>query len=154
MTRDELIKTRKWLKRYRHMKQELAARTKNYDEFVQEIYNPLCSPKLDGMPRGSTATDQTAATVEQIHRGYGEILKLLERKMEALRDAIKEIEDTIGQLDADERCVLYHRYILGIYWANLPAYINYDERQCRRIEKRALKKVWEKHVQQCPTWIW
>lgn len=143
MTRDELIKTRKWLKRYHHMKQELAARTKNYDEFVQEIYNPLCSPKLDGMPRGSTATDQTAATVEQIHREYGEILKLLERKMEALRDAIKEIEDTIGQLDADERCVLYHRYILGIYWANLPAYVHYEQAQCARIENRALRNVWK-----------
>lgn len=150
MTKDERIYTRRWLNRYRFLKQELAARTKNYEEYKRDIYDPLCSPAMDGMPHGSSVSDQTAATVERIQRTNREILDLMEQKIKNLQAEIKEIEDTINQLDADERCVLYHRFILGIYWADLPAYIYYDDRQCRRIEARALSRVWES-MKSCPT---
>lgn len=150
MTRDERIYTRKWLNRYRFLRQEQAARVKNLEEYKRDIYNPLCSPAIDGMPHGSMISDQTAATVERIQREHGEILSMMERKIKELEAAVREIEDVINQLDADERCVLYHRFVLGIYWADLPAYIHYDDRQCRRIEARGLSKVWcaVKHVQQ------
>ena len=153
MTKSERIATRKWLKRYRWIQKELAAEIRNYEEFTRDIYNPLCSPNVDGIPRGSSLSDQTAATVERIQKEYGEVLHDKKRKIKELENGIKEIETVINRLDADERCVLYYRYVIGLSWNKMPEYIHYEERQCRRIENKALSKIWPTmsnlHVIEC-----
>ena len=142
MTSQQKSDTRKWLNRYRFLKKEIQAREKDLEGFIREIYNPLQSISLDGMPKGKGFTaDQTHTTYARIEKTYGTMITEMQTRIEDLRIALNEIETAINSLDEYERCVCYHRFMLGIYWADLPAYIGYEQAQCARIECTALAKV-------------
>ena len=135
-------KVRKWLNRYRFIVKEIAAREKHLQEFIQDIYNPLMSTQYSDMPKGKgTASDQTYNTVAKIEKQYADMMIDMQNAIDDLVMAKGEIDKAINSLDEYERCVCYHRFVLGIYWADLPAYISYEVSQCYRLELQALDKL-------------
>lgn len=138
--------TRKWLNSYRWLKKEVQAREKHLEDFIRDMYNPLKATCIDDMPKGSGDTsDQTADMVIRINATmqitYVSMMNEMQYRIDNLKIAINEIEKVIESLPADERCILYHRFIVGIHWKNISEYLSYEQAQCTRIECRALDKL-------------
>ena len=133
---------RRWLNRYRFLEKEIQAREKHIQEFIVDMYNPLMANPISDMPKGKgLVSDLTYSTVERIEQQYSRMLVEMQNSVDVLVTAKHAIEDAINSLDEYERCVLYHRFMLGIHWESLPAYINYERAQCQNIEIRALDKL-------------
>ena len=58
-----------------------------------------------------------------------------------LRKKLRTIEKVLNNLTGPERSVLYHRYIVGIDWIDMPEHLLYEQRSCQLYEVRALKKI-------------
>ncbi len=149
MTKKQRSETRRWLNRYRYIVKEIEARKKELEWFTNDLYHPLHAVLLDGMPRGTTASDPTFAavvTAGKMRKKYDALMAGMLERIEELESTRRQILGAIEELDETERCVCYHRFVLGIYWADLPAYLNYEQRQCQNIENRALEKIFHKYV--------
>lgn len=150
MTKEEKLETRRFLSSYRVMKSEIQARERELALFIREMYNPLKATVLDGMPRGGKRGDQTAQAAMGIQKSYEKMMREMQTHIEELTQLKRRIEEAIEQLDEYERCVCYWRYIMGVYWADLPEHVGYEVAQCQRIEARALEKIF-RFLQKKPT---
>ena len=145
MTKEERNKLRKWLSQYKIFKKEVEERKKYLENFREEMYNSLSSVWLDRVGHTTTIQNQTAIKVEKIEKEYGEMLRSMERCICDLKKTMLQIEKCIDSLEGNEWVVLYHRFILCEEWENVADSIDYGLRQCKRIEIKALEKLWAKY---------
>ena len=144
MKKEDIQRTRKFLNSYRFLKKEIEGRQIEMKDFLDSLYNPLKSPNMTGMPHGCGTSDSTYSQVLYLEKNYKNYQRMVEEKeycIAMLENQIKQIEKILDQLDPDERCVCYYRFVIGVYWKDLPRYINYEQAPCARIERRALKKA-------------
>ena len=141
MKKDNWSHMRRWLSRYHFIIKEIGARREHLQDFIEELYNPLQATVQDGMPKGGGISDPTLKRVLDIKRLYETMMAEMQANIDSLYLTKNEIEQAVAQLDAAERCVIYHRYILGIAWADMPEYIGYERAQCYRLETSGLKKL-------------
>ena len=65
----------------------------------------------------------------------------MEKQSIFLKNRLREIEEVIDLLPAEEKSVVYYRYIVGVSWLDMPEYIMYEQRTCQLYEMSALKKI-------------
>ena len=123
MTEKNYKDVRNWLREYRIMKKELETRVNYLAVFRKTLIKPL------------------PETEETLHRIYNAITKDMQTEIVKLRKKLRTIEKVLNNLTGPERSVLYHRYIVGIEWINMPEYLLYEQRSCQIYEVRALKKI-------------
>lgn len=123
MTEKNYKEVRKWFREYRIMKNELESRVNYLNVFKMTLIKPL------------------PETEETLQRVYNTITKDMETEIKKLRKRLRTIEKVLNNLTGPERSVLYHRYIVGIEWINMPEYVLYEQRSCQLYEVKALKKI-------------
>lgn len=114
---------RRWLKQYKLVEKELKSRLEYAEEFKKILVNPL-------------AKDEVA-----LNKIYRSIVDYMEKQSIFLKNRLREIEEVIDLLPAEEKSVIYHRYIVGVSWLDMPEYIMYEQRTCQLYEMSALKKI-------------
>ncbi len=140
MKSEKYTQMRKWLGRYQFILKEINARREHLEDFKNDIYNPL-KAHIISLPNKSGISDTTLSRVINIRRIFGKMIDEMSLEIKRLHKAKEEIEAAISRLEGAERCIIYHRYILGIMWADMPEYVGYEAAQCHRIEARAIKKL-------------
>lgn len=114
---------RRFFKNYRFIKKELEARTEYINDFKKILINPL--PKSE----------------EALNKIYTNIVKDMQKEARRLRYILNTLDFAMKKLSGAERNVLYHRYVIGTEWINLPEHIMYEQRTCQHLEVSALKKL-------------
>lgn len=114
---------RRWLRQYKLFENELKSRLDYAEDFKKVLVHPL------------TEEENT------LKRIYTAIITRMENQCRFLKHRLEEIEEVINTLPAEERTVIYHRYIIGVSWLDMPEYIMYEQRTCQTFEMRALNKI-------------
>lgn len=114
---------RRWLKQYKLVEKELKSRMDYAEEFKKILMHPL-------------AEDE-----EALNKIYRSIIGYMEKQSQFLKNRLKEIENVIEKLPAEEKAVVYHRYIVGVSWLDMPEYVMYEQRTCQAFEMKALNKI-------------
>ena len=141
---EDVKRVRKILNQYRFIKKELQARKAEYEVYLTEIYNPIQSVLLDGLPKGKGGiSDPTGNRVARINQRE---LDYKKREIEKLEAAILRIETAINALDYQERCVLYYKYIVGVSWIDMPEYTYYQKTQNRKYETSGIEEIIRKKL--------
>ena len=116
------------------------------DEIAQvksdiERFRTLSAVRIDGMPKGYDVGDPTGEAAAYIVDVY-------EKRLEELRERAKRellnkerAERLLGVLDETERKVIVARYIKGIRWDHMSAYVFLSRRSCFYYRKRAMEKM-------------
>ncbi len=123
------IQARKWIKEYRVIEKEVKSRISYINDYKKILeYDKLeCSSALKKV--------------------YTPLIIEMESSISKLKRRLKDIDKAISKLDDLERSVIYHRYILGIPWINMPEYVLYEQRSCQLAEVRALKKIAKMNIE-------
>ena len=124
---EKYTQMRKWLGRYQFILKEINARREHLEDFKNDIYNPL-KAHIISLPNKSGISDTTLSRVINIRRIFGKMIDEMSLEIKRLHKAKEEIEAAISRLEGAERCIIYHRYILGIMWADMPEYVGYEAR--------------------------
>lgn len=102
---------------------------------LRHVY--LRSPRLDGMPKGSTSggLDRTIALIDEAER------KLDRARWKALT-ILNGIEDLLEHVEEHEQqTLLRKRYIDGLTWQQIAMEMHWSESSVRRIHGRALEEL-------------
>ncbi len=103
------------------------------------IYNTLEGVVYDGLPRGSSLSDQTA--------GFAVVIagtETLEREINELEILKTEILTEILSLPPVHKNVIYYFYIKNRKWEWISEHINYSVRQSQNIRRAALENLGRK----------
>ena len=76
-----------------------------------------------------------------LNKIYKSIIGYMEKQGTFLKKRLREIERVIDSLPVEEKTVIYHRYIAGVSWIDMPEYMMYELRTCQAIEMKALNKI-------------
>lgn len=132
----------------------------------QELLDAVCekedfiasvgSPNMDGMPKApgktSDPTYRKALVSKEI---YEKRIEKIESDLNIIKEQIAEIDRATAQLTSIEQTIIRERYFnLGkaTSYFDIALNVNYSERQCARINRRALRKIHTnlKDVRKCP----
>ena len=108
-------------------------------ELEEEVYYGLPATNYDREPTCKTyafhsATEESAiVAVERENR--------LKQRIKVLQSKIERIDRAISALNATERLIITERYLEGKQWWQVAYKVQYNERWCREIRKRAVHKV-------------
>lgn len=96
----------------------------------------------DGQPRSSDAGNPTAKIVEKLDQ-YDRKIARTEAEIATYDARMQCIEDVVSRLAPDEQQIARLRYMRmkPLRWDEIARELHYNERQCRRINQRALKKI-------------
>lgn len=89
--------------------------------------------------RGTKEHDPMSAQIAQLL----EIEERLRDREIAREIRLEEIEKAIDGLPSPESEVMHLRYIVGLKWWQVAQRMNYDERWCKRLAKRAENTLFE-----------
>ena len=97
---------------------------------------------VDGQPCSSGPGNPTAKIVEKLDR-YDRKIARIEAEIATYDARMQYIEDVVSQLSPDERQIAWLRYMRPkpLRWDEIAREIHYNERQCRRINQRALSSL-------------
>ncbi len=109
------------------------------------IYNTLEGVVYDGLPRGSSLSDQTAGFAVVIAGTKTSArIKTLEREINELEILKTEILTEILSLPPVHKNVIYYFYIKNRKWEWISEHINYSVRQSQNIRRAALENLGRK----------
>lgn len=114
---------RKWLKQYKLAEKELKSRLDYAEEFKKILMHPLAEEEV------------------ALNKIYKSIVGYMEKQSTFLKNRLKEIERVIQTLPAEEKSVVYYRYIVGVSWIDMPEYMMYEQRTCQAFEMKALNRI-------------
>jgi RNA polymerase sigma factor (sigma-70 family) len=104
-------------------------------ELEARLYSPK-SPNLDGMPKASGLTGMDDLIIK-----YLDLQRKYEGRLGEMLRKFEEIDDEINNLPTDERYIVRCRFVLGLTIRQTAEEANYSEAQVKRIQKRALMKL-------------
>ena len=136
-TRQEVMRR---LRRYRSKVAEYQACKELYDSLY-----PSGTGQLTGMPPAKSDTYEPERWAQ---RRWDQSARMQD-SLDAMRDAITDIERLVDLLEGDQRTILIRRYMLNESWEAIGGRMNYCERQIRRKHDVSIYNLC-KHVQQCP----
>ena len=139
ITKEERQAVKDKLNQYRSIKRERELILQRINEMVAERCSPS-SPRLDGMPRGSSNGD---AMTNYLYR-KDKLERLYIEKGRALAAEQLAIEELIESLEPLERALMRCKYLDGMTWEAVCMTINYGWTQTHKIHARALDKLAEK----------
>lgn len=126
--------TKEQLKAYRGLKLERDRLLVMIEELEAQMRSPR-SQRLDGMPRGGSAS---SSVVENLVVKHTELVDRYRQKVADLTRATEEIEDAIEVLESRERTLIRLHYIQGLTWEEVCVAMTYSWRQVHRIHAKAL----------------
>ena len=134
--RKVLFEYRNYAMRLRELKDEMAQVKSDIERF-----RSLSAVRLDGMPKGYDTGDPTGEAAAYIVDVYEKRLGELKEKVRAEMENKKMAERLLSVLDETERKVVIARYIKGIMWDHMGAYVYLSRRSCFNYRKRAMEKM-------------
>ncbi len=129
--------TKEQLKAYRGLKLERDRLLVMIEELEAQMRSPR-SQRLDGMPRGGSAS---SSVVENLVVKHTELVDRYRQKVADLTRATEEIEDAIEVLESRERTLIRLHYIQGLTWEEVCVAMTYSWRQVHRIHAKALEAL-------------
>ena len=114
---------RRWLKQYKLTEKELKSRLDYAEEFKKILMHPLSGEEI------------------ALNKIYRSIVSYMEKQSRFLKNRLREIERVIETLPAEEKAVIYYRYIVGVSWLDMPEYMMYEQRTCQTFEMKALNRI-------------
>lgn len=130
------ISPKEWLKQYPPLSKEVAQLARRIKELETAMYYPQ-SPSMEGTIKGSWAGDKIERSIQQKEK----LIRLYEKKREALMAMLAEIESAIDVLTPTERMLVRNRYIEGMTWEEVCVAMGYSWTQTHRIHSAALVKL-------------
>lgn len=127
---------KEWLKQYLPLSKEVAQLARRIKELETAMYYPQ-SPSMEGTIKGSWAGDKIERSIQQKEK----LIRLYEKKREALMAMLAEIESAIDVLTPTERMLVRNRYIEGMTWEEVCVAMGYSWTQTHRIHSAALVKL-------------
>lgn len=128
------------LKFYRTIPDEIKLyREKRKD--LEDAYNPLCSPCMDGMPHNPGVSDQTANRALNMEGFEADQIKEINGYIISLESLATAIFTELKMLPYYEKMVVYRFYLDGWGWVKVAFALQYGERQCIRFRDSALEKL-------------
>lgn len=106
-----------------------------------ELQRNIKSPILTGMPGNNNISDPVADAAERIIDKYCREYAKHENELDKLFKDKHEIDELIKVLDSTERQVIELKYFKKYKWWMVADTMNYSEKQCRRINNRAIIKI-------------
>ena len=70
-----------------------------------------------------------------------ETIDLLKKRIEITENKIKRVDNAIEALNGAEKNVIIKRYLEGKQWYIVAYEVNYNERWCKELRKRAIEKI-------------
>lgn len=125
------------LRDYRDLILEARQVAKQLQAMEATLYGPS-SPRLDGMPRSSSAG---ASAVERAAERHAALLDRYRERQAELSEAVLEIETAINSLPTKERTLCRYYYIQGLTWEQVCVEMNYSWSQVHRIHAKALRLI-------------
>ena len=122
--------------RMRDLKDEMAQVRSDIERF-----RTLSAVRLDGMPKGYDVGDPTGEAAAYIVDVYEKRLKELKDRVRKELENKAVAEKLLSVLDETERKVIVCRYIKGIRWDHMGAYVFLSRRSCFYYKKRAMEKM-------------
>ncbi|MCM1245928.1 MAG: hypothetical protein NC293_09840 [Roseburia sp.] len=105
---------------------------------LQEVEQCAKTQRLSAMPKGGSGQQDLAVLMERLE----ELRTKIHKKILEAQKIRLDIEDTISGIEDDvEQKVLRLRYIEGLMWEKIGLETGYNERQARRIHKKAIKNL-------------
>lgn len=141
MTESEL---KRMLQDYNRIKTKLKCyqeRLKDIDALVSTVQD-LKAVAYTGMPGNpSSISDPTYQSVERILVKYEDEAEGLKVKIQQLKEQTDWVDRMLRGLDYHEAQVIYLKHVEGRRWSQVVAELPYSLSQCKRIEKRTLRKL-------------
>ena len=70
-----------------------------------------------------------------------ETIDLLKKRIEITENKIERVDNAIEALNGTEKDVIIKRYLEGKQWYIVAYEVNYNERWCKELRKRAIEKI-------------
>lgn len=70
-----------------------------------------------------------------------ETIDLLKKRIEITENKIERVDNAIEALNGAEKDVIIKRYLEGKQWYIVAYEVNYNERWCKELRKRAIEKI-------------
>lgn len=120
------------LRTYRSKVAEYQAGKELYDSLY-----PSCVQHLTDMPtsRSDTFEPERWAMKRETQA------ERMQRSLDAMRDAMTDVEQMLDTVDGDHRTVLVRRYLLNESWEVIAEKMHYCARSVRYMHQRAIDKV-------------
>lgn len=97
------------------------------------------SVQLTGMPKGGGQNDKLERYVDDSRDMAFDLLV----RVTQYEEDIERIEADVEMLPMNEQTMIRLYYFDGLYWDKVAKITNYDERTCRLIRDKAIKKLSE-----------
>lgn len=137
--REHNEQVKKWLWRYGNAKRDIKRYTEELDELI-ELQEGAPGIAYSDMPKGSGGQSDLSNYIIRRQELQQKIWNARYRRIVVF----EEIHDAIEQLPtADERDVIFCRYIKGVDWDDIADMIGKDKRQVYRYHGDALKNLYE-----------
>lgn len=127
--RQEVMKR---LRRYRSRVAEYQACKELYDSLY-----PSCTSQLTGMPPTKSDTYEPERWAQ---KRWNQSIRMQE-SLDAMRDAIEDIEKLADNLEGDYRTVVIRRYFLNESWEAIAMKLNCDRTTAWRWHNKAIVKL-------------
>lgn len=132
-----------YLRKYNIYKRRLKQISDEYKDIALQIeacYS-VRAMKYDGSPSGGFSeligSEVAAFRLEKLH----DRLEYLRSEQKNITAMINRVDSAIELLPDTERQIIKHKYIKNESWWATSMECNYSESQCRRLGKRAVKKI-------------
>lgn len=132
------------LKFYKYIDTDIKVASEWLEQY-EERYDTRGAMNYDGMPHGSTTSDQTALlAIKLSETGTRESIEVLEKRIRELKKLRTEIVKEISTLNAIHKTIIFGFYVKGEKWEQIAEHINYSVRQSKNIRCIALEVLGSK----------
>ncbi|KNF06988.1 DNA-directed RNA polymerase specialized sigma subunit, sigma24 [Gottschalkia purinilytica] len=113
----------------------------NMNAEIRELESESGVTSIDYESEKIAPTNKIGNPTEEVAIKNITSIDLLKKRIEKTQDKIDKMDRAIEKLSESEKQIITMRYIDGKQWFEIAYEANYNERWCKELRKRAIKKL-------------